>query len=406
MSLGYSVGDFIAVCQLAWSVYKSCKEAPESFANISVEVLSLHAVLKEVEELLADQPLSASKQNSLATITSGCQDVLRDLQALTKKYESLGSKSKRTWDRMRWGSSDIAELRQRLTSNTMLLTAFMSTIQIVVERKLDALIQEYQDGRRDASVISVATLESLTLDDKRMWREIRKELEGIGISVAAFDANKAFILEWFQKAVETGAFEEQGLVGNPNSASSGTDSRPSLRSPKELIDAVEGTVLGNGPESLNSALDQTFEAAHTIQQEEKTSIPEAAVAQVYTAGDMRALSTSLTKSKRARLYVSGTSNVTYSQSSELENYQRYADDLDDFPEPDDQSYYYQGGAIPSDGEQSVSHSNINTKPAPTSTRLPQINIPKIMSYMARLLKFKREERTSMLDQAMESTIQP
>lgn len=125
MSFGYSVGDFIAVGHLAWSVYKSCKEAPESFGNISVEVLSLHAVLKEVEELLEDQPLSASKKNSLATITSGCQDVLKDLQRLTKKYESLGTKSKRTWDRMRWGSNDIAELRQRLTSNTVMLTAFV-----------------------------------------------------------------------------------------------------------------------------------------------------------------------------------------------------------------------------------------------------------------------------------------
>jgi hypothetical protein len=103
MSFGYSVGDFVAVGQLAWTVYKSCKEAPESFANISVEVLSLHVVLKEVEELLSDQNLPALKLDGLTIITNGYQDVLRDLEALTKKYESLGSKSKRTWDRVRWG---------------------------------------------------------------------------------------------------------------------------------------------------------------------------------------------------------------------------------------------------------------------------------------------------------------
>jgi hypothetical protein len=125
MSFGYSAGDFLAVGQLAWAVYKSCRDASESFNNISIEVLSLHAVLKEVEEILSEQSLSASKKASLATITNGCRKVLQDLQALVWKYESLGSKSKRTWDRLRWGSNDIAELRARLTSNLTLLTVFM-----------------------------------------------------------------------------------------------------------------------------------------------------------------------------------------------------------------------------------------------------------------------------------------
>jgi hypothetical protein len=90
MSFGYSVGDFIALGQLAWQVYKSCKDAPGSFRNISSEVLSLHAVLKEVEETLLSYTLPKSKQASLVTITSGCQDVLGDLQSLVNKYESLG----------------------------------------------------------------------------------------------------------------------------------------------------------------------------------------------------------------------------------------------------------------------------------------------------------------------------
>jgi hypothetical protein len=128
MSFGFSVGDFVAVGQFAWQVYKSCKDAPKSFKNVSQEVLSLHAVLKEAEETLSGYPLSQSKEASLATITSGCQDVLKDLQTLVLRYESLGSKTKRTWDRLRWHSDDIAELRARLTSNTVLLTAYIRYI--------------------------------------------------------------------------------------------------------------------------------------------------------------------------------------------------------------------------------------------------------------------------------------
>ena len=125
MSFGYSVGDFIGLGQLAWQVYKSCKDAPGSFKNISSEVLSLHAVLKEVEETLSGCSLSQAKRANLVKITSGCQDTLRDLQSLVNKYESLGTQTKRTWDRMRWHSNDIAELRARLTSNTVMLTAFL-----------------------------------------------------------------------------------------------------------------------------------------------------------------------------------------------------------------------------------------------------------------------------------------
>ena len=122
---GFGVGDFVAVGTLAWDVYKSCRAAPGSFNNISIEVLSLHAVLKEADETIFRSPLSPESQARLEIIGDGCQRVLGDLQALVDKYERLGTQSKRTWDRMKWGAEDIVELRSRIISNTTLLTAFM-----------------------------------------------------------------------------------------------------------------------------------------------------------------------------------------------------------------------------------------------------------------------------------------
>lgn len=61
-----------------------------------------------------------------------------------------------------------------------------------------------------------------------MWRSIRKELENIGISVAAFDANKDFILDWFKTAINTGAFEEETLEETPSSIQGGDDFDQSL----------------------------------------------------------------------------------------------------------------------------------------------------------------------------------
>ena len=124
-AFGYSVGDFVAVGTIAWNVYKSCRAAPGSFSNISKEVLSLHAVLKEADETIFGGPLSPESQARLKIISDGCQCVLDDLQALVDKYESLGTQSKRTWDRMNWGSEDISDIRSRLISNATMLTVFI-----------------------------------------------------------------------------------------------------------------------------------------------------------------------------------------------------------------------------------------------------------------------------------------
>jgi hypothetical protein len=126
MSFGYSTSEIVALGQLSWKVYKSCRDAPESFKNVSQEALSLHALLLELGENLSAQTLSSpTRQARLKTIGDGCRDVLEELQTLVHKYESLGTQSKRTWDRVKWGSNDIAELRSRLSSNVLLLTAFI-----------------------------------------------------------------------------------------------------------------------------------------------------------------------------------------------------------------------------------------------------------------------------------------
>lgn len=53
-------------------------------------------------------------------------------------------------------------------------------------------------------------------------------------------------------------------------------------------------------------------------------------------------------------------NRQYSQTSDLGNYQRYADDFDDYP-ADGESYYHQGGRIPSDSGAGEARSNARNR---------------------------------------------
>lgn len=124
MSFGFSVGDFLAVGQLSWKVYKKCKASSGSYLELSNEVGALHNVMKETEELFSQQDLTPPQENRLLACQQGCGDVLKDLDSLLIKYESLGTNSQRTFDRMGFGTQDMNEIRLRLISNASMLDAF------------------------------------------------------------------------------------------------------------------------------------------------------------------------------------------------------------------------------------------------------------------------------------------
>jgi hypothetical protein len=119
--------------------------------------------------------------------------------------------------------------------------------QATVLKKLDDYLREIREGKREASVISAQTTDSLCTNDKQVWPTIRKELEDIGITDAAFDANKDFISEWFLNAIRSGASEEQSWGNSPTAEPWENSSDEILRG--SLISLLANTAL-NGLDSL------------------------------------------------------------------------------------------------------------------------------------------------------------
>jgi hypothetical protein len=132
MSFGYGVGDFLAVTQLALNVYKSCKEAPKHFQDISDEVGSLQDVLKGTEEFISAETvfLGPEKEERLRKILDGCYEVLTDLETLLEEFSSLGTKNKRAFDRLRWGQEEVVALRGRIISHIVLLNDFKTSLRL------------------------------------------------------------------------------------------------------------------------------------------------------------------------------------------------------------------------------------------------------------------------------------
>ncbi|KAF8533706.1 hypothetical protein BDD12DRAFT_809948 [Trichophaea hybrida] len=87
-----------------------------------------------------------------------------------------------------------------------------STLQARLEQKLDKLMTEVRAGMPQGSVISVDTVNSLPMDKRELWRELRRKLEAIEISAIVLTEKKRFIVGWFKKAIEIGALEEIFVV--------------------------------------------------------------------------------------------------------------------------------------------------------------------------------------------------
>ncbi|KAI9805505.1 MAG: hypothetical protein M1825_000756 [Sarcosagium campestre] len=212
MSFGFGVTDVITISRLAWKVYKTCKDSSDDFKRISTEVASLHVILKETEEFLGekDNGLTDARQERLQVLLESATDVLHDLDRLLVGYDSLGTHSQRTWDRLRWGLEDIADVRSRLISVNTTFAAFNSCLanssQARIEVKLEKFIAEVRAGFREGSVVS--SKPSATLDDAESWNELQRELEDIGLSAGMVSEHQEYIKSWFKDAIDSGILLE------------------------------------------------------------------------------------------------------------------------------------------------------------------------------------------------------
>ena len=148
MSFGYGVGDIMAVSRLALKVYSAYKDAPDDYRNIADEVKSLHIIIEEATRHFDESTtLSTKKQQGGKEVLEGCQNVLKDLDALIEKYNALGpanlpegqghatrllanANASQVFRRIKLGTEDIVTLRARLTSNTLLLNSFIQRLDI------------------------------------------------------------------------------------------------------------------------------------------------------------------------------------------------------------------------------------------------------------------------------------
>ncbi|KAF8445097.1 hypothetical protein BGX38DRAFT_1119610, partial [Terfezia claveryi] len=211
MTFGFSIGDFVSVGTLVWNVFSAYAGAPEQFRNFSQEILSLHAVYKQIEDQLCNQgygnnssTLSAKQTEDLKILHDGLQLIMKELDALLQKYNSLMENHSVSFDRLKWGLEDLAGFRERIVIHVGLLTAFNTSLMLVaIQEQLRQIFLGIGLHRR-GSVASLNSIASFALtigsNSKEAWKDLCRELHGNGVTAEMLKAKKEEILELCRSA--------------------------------------------------------------------------------------------------------------------------------------------------------------------------------------------------------------
>lgn len=117
------------ISSLVVKAYKVFKDGPNKYNRILEEAKSFKIIVDGAIQYFKTTALNDQKQLEGQEILQGCQNILKDLHAFIEKYKSLAFVNRRQGrqiiKRFKLGNEDVATLRARLISNTILLSNFM-----------------------------------------------------------------------------------------------------------------------------------------------------------------------------------------------------------------------------------------------------------------------------------------
>ena len=211
MSFGCSPSDVLALVSLVTKVYQGWRDACGEYADITGTLHSLNLVLQRLqrhfnpiieEDHLLPQTSDSSDSQHFAQIVVNCRSDLSELRTIVKKYRSLESSSKKTWDRIKLGTKNLDTIRIRLTQHITFLSAFLIGVQLDSGRRLEQNVAALPDiivcslppvienaiNTKVSELASSLTnyprpslLTTYSNDDKCVWRQFRRELIQAGI---------------------------------------------------------------------------------------------------------------------------------------------------------------------------------------------------------------------------------
>jgi hypothetical protein len=199
----------------------SCRDCTGQYKSLTTEARTLTNLLDDIKDKYDKIPENKRKQ--LEDAYEPCIDVLQELDKLLVHYNSLDTRTKRAWDRLKWDPEKAAMLRASLTSSVTLLNAFYTSLivdsQVLILEALERLEQDYKGGHREESIASIERITAGNLEDEEeegdaAWTQILRDLEDVGIAKHDALSHRDTIIGWLVEAVNQGRLLEQRVEPN------------------------------------------------------------------------------------------------------------------------------------------------------------------------------------------------
>jgi hypothetical protein len=115
MSFGFGAADIAGPLKLVWNTWQNTKKACGEHSNLTKEVATHHATLRQLLSGLEDpQSLLNTASNDYRTELQGhmegCQEQLRVLDSILLRYPALNSEEEcasKAWQKVVFGNTDI-----------------------------------------------------------------------------------------------------------------------------------------------------------------------------------------------------------------------------------------------------------------------------------------------------------
>jgi hypothetical protein len=235
MSFGFSPSDGFAIIQLAWVTYEGAKRACSEHDGLTREMHTLWSVLTRLQSEVKNPDslihrAKKSRQKELKRHIAGCEEHLRRIEAILKKYNSLAEEEKsatQLWDRVRFSRGgplqDVLEIRQKIMTYTTAISMSLHLLAQGSQGRVEKMISHQRGelkGIRESINLLIAkssisssgsthegSIISSYSEDEKWWREFRRELEKSGYKSKALKSQKGLILDYVKELDYKGIFE-------------------------------------------------------------------------------------------------------------------------------------------------------------------------------------------------------
>jgi hypothetical protein len=190
-------------------------------------VNSLYTAIKQLTDEI-DNPDSivnrtaASKKKELIRLGKNSEGAVLQLSKLLIKYKSLRTNRKRTWDKIRFVTENLQDVRQAIMTHTSSLQLFLTTLGTGslgrIEKKLHELIADVRAGRREETVLTIADDDDD--ESEKQWNIWKSELVDDGFTKVELEGNKQWIKARILELIRNGDLQERPLQEERDSSKS------------------------------------------------------------------------------------------------------------------------------------------------------------------------------------------